>query len=131
MLAAPNKSSILLELLKLVPGLLPVPPVDATLPFDTVRNIATGPGGGAINPPASDGDADGGEPKLAARGGPVGGALARPDSGPAMGGGPGLAETERGAPPGGAAPRGGGGAGFLAASSGPAFLLTQRLSSGS
>lgn len=145
--AAPNKSSILLELLKLVPGLLPTggPPTDiplAVLVFDTDRSIATGPGGaGTPSPPAgklvSDDDASGGGgadsgPRLAARGGPVGGALARPGSGPGPPpiGGPGLAETDRGAPPP-AAARGGGGAGFLAASSGPAFLLTHRLSSGS
>jgi len=128
--AAPSKSSMLLELLRLVGGRdSPAAPWPsggalAVLVLDADRSMATGPGGGG---PLSEG------PRLAARGGggapPAaggGGALARP---PASvddeGGEAGLALTERGAA------LGGGGVAFLAVSSGPAFLLTQRLSSGS
>ena len=140
--AAPNKSSILLELLRLVGGRDPGPggpPPSAgalaVLVLDTERSIETGPAGGPRAPLAVpgrelDGDDDGGPmPRLAERGGPAGGALARPaapgEEGIAACGGPGLALTERGAA------LGGGAVVFLTASSGPAFLLTQRLSSGS
>lgn len=127
---------MLLEVLKLVGGLAAGGPPAlvggalAVLVLLAVRSIATGPGGGGVapggGPPAEPGGDMGGAPKLwlAARGG----ALARPVSAaPAVAGGEaGLALTERGVEA-----RGGGGVGFLACSSAPAALLTQRLSSGS
>ena len=124
---------MLLELLSaglLVGGAL------AVLVLDTERSMPTGPGGGppplgarrlGSDPPGSVDDG----PRLTDRGGPVGGALARPSPAPggarrALGGGAGLEEAERGAP------FGGGGVDFLTLSSAPpALLLTQRLSSGS
>lgn len=106
------------------------------LVLDTERSIETGPAGGPSGPPAvpgreldgeaEDGGGGGPIPRLAERGGPAGGALARPgEDGVVACGGPGLALTERGAA------LGGGAVVFLGVSSGPAFLLTQRLSSGS
>jgi hypothetical protein len=98
----------------------------AVLVLETERSMDTGPGGGGTRL-LSEAEV-GGPPRLwlAARGGPlVGGALPARDG---SDGGPGLALTECGMPP---PALGGGGVDFLVRSSGPEFLLTQRLSSGS
>jgi len=122
--AAPSKSSMLLAVLKLVAGRLGG--ALAVLWLDAERIII----GGAARLFS---DAEGGRPAdvggvMGDRGGPGGGALARPVMSPPIGGGgAGLDDAERGAPP-----LGGGGVAFFAAlSSGLAFLLTQRFSSGS
>ena len=116
---------MLLVALKLVGGLLGGP--DTPLVLETERSIGGAPPGGA--------DAPGGpawEPGVSGLGGPPGGALARPRSGPEGGGGPpiggGVEAAERGPP---MSPFGGGGVLFFTFSSGPAFLFTQRFSSGS
>lgn len=110
-----SRSSMLLELLRVVAGRLPAAAADcggalALLALDADRSMATGPGGGALARPASAAPAAGG------RGGP-----AAADGGA----GAGLELAERGVA------LGGGGVAFLAVSSALAFLLTHRLSSGS
>ena len=100
----------------------------AVLVFETERIIAGGPSELTSD---IDGVSPGGGGVIVDRGGPIGGALARPASGLEVGpggaiGGAGLDDTERGIP------LGGGGVAFLASLSlGSAFLLTHRFCSGS
>jgi hypothetical protein len=122
--AALSKSSMLLELLRLVAGRLGG--ALALLVLDTERIIGGGPR--ELTSVVGLGPAGGGV--MVDRGGAMGGALARPASRPAIGGPPmggaGVADTERGAA------LGGGGVDTLACwSLGSAFLLTQRFCSGS
>ncbi len=114
---------MLLELLSAVDGLLGGP--DVMLVLDADRIISSGPGGAARRA--------GGGPICDAgvrdRGGPAGGALARPRSGCEVGfSGGGVEVIDRGALRG---PLGGGGVAFFVVSSDPPFLLTQRFKSGS
>lgn len=124
---------MLLELLRLVVGRLGAL---AVLVLETERIIAGGPSEGGAARLFSEAEGarveDGGGGVMVDRGGPTGGALARPASGFDVGGGippmggAGLEDTDRGMP------FGGGGVAFLASLSlGSAFLLTHRFSSGS
>lgn len=117
---------MLLALLMLVGGRLGGPlGMLAALVLDTVLAIGAlaGPSASGWTFERSDGAG------LNRRGGPPGGALARPLSvgvAPSAGGGGGVPETDRGID------FGGGGVAFLVSvASAPAFLLTQRLRSGS
>ncbi len=122
--AALNRSSILLELLRLVVGRLGAL---AVLVLDTERIIGGAPsdGGAWRLPTEGEGLRVGpGGGVMVDRGGPAGGALARPASGLDVGA-VGSAELEL-------TDRGGGGVAFLASwSFGSAFLLTHRFCSGS
>jgi hypothetical protein len=129
----PKRSSMLLALLMLVPGLLGGADTPPTLPFDTLLLIA----GGAVNSPDDGGGAlpvrspfvSGIDPeKLLEGGGPADDVGRGADVGPGGPVGPANPETARR----GAVAFGGGGVATGAVvSSVPAFLFTQRFRSGS
>lgn len=129
----PRRSSMLLALLMLVPGLLGGADTPPILPLDTLLIIA----GGAVSSPDDRGGAlpvrspfvSGIDPeRLLDGGGPAADIGRGADVGPGGPGGPAIPETARRGP---VAFGGGGVAAGAVVSSAPAFLLTQRFRSGS